>query len=88
MVDIVLDEEARTLTVPGVRLDLATAKAWAADQAAARLAAELGGGILVSLGGDISVAGQAPAGGWPVRVQDVTGDPGIRPGILGRRGGQ
>ena len=76
--DIVLDEEARTLTVPaGVRLDLgATAKAWAADQAAARLAAELGGGILVSLGGDISVAGQAPAGGWPVRVQDVTGDPG------------
>ena len=61
----------------GVRLDLgATAKAWAADQAAARLAAELGGGILVSLGGDISVAGQAPAGGWPVRVQDVTGDPG------------
>jgi thiamine biosynthesis lipoprotein len=76
--DIVLDEEARTLTVPaGVRLDLgATAKAWAADQAAARLAAELGGGILVSLGGDISVAGQAPADGWPVRVQDVTGDPG------------
>ena len=76
--DIMLDEEARTLTVPaGVCLDLgATAKAWAADQAAARLAAELGGGILVSLGGDISVAGQAPAGGWPVRVQDVTGDPG------------
>jgi thiamine biosynthesis lipoprotein ApbE len=76
--DIVLDDAARTLTVPvGVCLDLgATAKAWAADQAAARLAAELDCGVLVSLGGDICVAGPAPAGGWPVRVQDVTGDPG------------
>ena len=69
--------EGRTLTMPpGVRLDLgATAKAWAADRSAARIAARTGGGVLVSLGGDIAVAGQAPAGGWRVRVQDVTGAP-------------
>jgi thiamine biosynthesis lipoprotein len=65
------------LSLPaGVRLDLgATAKAWAADRAAARIAAELGCGVLVGLGGDISVAGQPPAGGWRIRVQDVSGRP-------------
>jgi thiamine biosynthesis lipoprotein ApbE len=72
-----LDQDARLLTLPvGVRLDLgATAKAWAADRSARRIARELGCGVLVSLGGDIAVAGQVPAGGWSVRVQDVTGDP-------------
>jgi thiamine biosynthesis lipoprotein len=51
----------------GVLLDLgATAKAWAADRAAVRLAGELGGGVLVNLGGDLAVAGDAPADGWPV----------------------
>jgi thiamine biosynthesis lipoprotein ApbE len=70
--------DGRMLTMPsGIRLDLgATAKAWAADRSAARIAARIGGGVLVSLGGDIAVAGQAPAGGWRVRVQDVTGAPG------------
>ena len=29
-----------------------------------------GAGVLVNLGGDIAVAGPAPAGGWPVRVAD------------------
>jgi thiamine biosynthesis lipoprotein ApbE len=74
---VILDQGARLLTVPvGVRLDLgATAKAWAADRSARRIARELGCGVLVSLGGDIAVAGQVPAGGWSVRVQDVTGDP-------------
>jgi thiamine biosynthesis lipoprotein len=74
---IELDETACLLTVPaGVRLDLgATAKAWAADRSAQRIAGTLGCGVLVSLGGDISVAGQTPVGGWSVRVQDVTGDP-------------
>jgi len=73
--------DGRVLTMPsGVRLDLgATAKAWAADRSAARIAARTGGGVLVSLGGDIAVAGQAPAGGWRVRVQDVTGAPGDPP---------
>src|SRR6266536_1057064 len=59
-----------------IRLDLgATAKARAAARAAARLADRLGCGVLVSLGGDIAVGGQAPGVGWRVRVQDVTGHP-------------
>ncbi len=64
-----LNEVARTVRLePGVELDLgSTGKALAADLAAA--AANLvmqGGGVLVSLGGDIAVAGLAPAGGWQV----------------------
>jgi len=72
-----LDEQARLLRVPpGVRLDLgATAKAWAADRSAARIAAALGCGVLVSLGGDVAVSGQPPAGGWRIRVQDISGCP-------------
>jgi thiamine biosynthesis lipoprotein len=71
------DRAGRKLRMPGgTRLDLgATAKAWAADRAAARLAERLGCGVLVSLGGDIAVGGTAPEGGWRVRVQDVTGHP-------------
>ncbi|MEV7886299.1 FAD:protein FMN transferase [Streptomyces sp. NPDC002817] len=70
-----LDRSTGTVTVPsGVRLDLgATAKAWAADRAAAMLAETAGCGVLVSLGGDTAVAGEPPAGGWQIRVQDVTG---------------
>jgi thiamine biosynthesis lipoprotein ApbE len=70
-----LDRTTGTVTVPaGVRLDLgATAKAWAADKAAAMLAEVAGCGVLVSLGGDTAVAGEPPAGGWNIRVQDVTG---------------
>jgi thiamine biosynthesis lipoprotein len=72
-----LDEQSRLLTLPlGVNLDLgATAKAWAADRSAARLAGALGCGVLVGLGGDIAVAGPPPEGGWRIRVQDVTGRP-------------
>jgi thiamine biosynthesis lipoprotein len=71
------DEQARLLRVPpGARLDLgATAKAWAADRSAGRIAATLGCGVLVSLGGDIAVSGQPPAGGWRIRVQDISGRP-------------
>jgi thiamine biosynthesis lipoprotein len=71
------DAEAGLLTLPrGVHLDLgATAKAWAADRSAARLAGVLGCGVLVGLGGDIAVAGPPPEGGWRIRVQDVTGRP-------------
>ncbi|HEY1642584.1 MAG TPA: FAD:protein FMN transferase [Streptosporangiaceae bacterium] len=55
----------------GAQLDLgATAKARAADRCAGLIAEELGCGVLVSLGGDISVAGPAPTGGWQVRVTD------------------
>jgi len=69
--------DGRVLTLPPeASVDLgATAKAWAADRSAARIASRLGQGVLVSLGGDIAVAGPAPAGGWTIRVQDVTGDP-------------
>ncbi len=69
--------EGQSLTMPaGVQLDLgATAKAWAADRSATRIASRLGCGVLVSLGGDIAVAGPAPDGGWRIRVQDVTGAP-------------
>jgi thiamine biosynthesis lipoprotein len=71
------DDQARLLRLPpGVRLDLgATAKAWAADRAAARIATATGGGVLVSLGGDVAVSGQAPDGGWRIRVQDISGRP-------------
>jgi thiamine biosynthesis lipoprotein len=57
---------------PGAQLDLgATGKAFAADRAAAQIAAALpDAGVLVSLGGDIATAGPAPAGGWPVFVTD------------------
>jgi thiamine biosynthesis lipoprotein ApbE len=69
--------EGRLLSMPeGVQLDLgATAKAWAADRSAARIAQQAGCGVLVSLGGDIAVAGPAPEDGWRIRVQDVTSEP-------------
>jgi len=67
----------RRLRLPeGLELDLgATAKAVAADRAAALVAERLGVGVLVSLGGDIATAGRAPEGGWQVRVQDTDADP-------------
>jgi FAD:protein FMN transferase len=55
----------------GVMLDLgATAKALAADRAAKRAAAATGGGVLVGLGGDVSVAGTPPPGGWSIGIAD------------------
>ena len=58
---------------PRVRLDLgATAKGLGADRAAraALIAAGRIGGVLVSLGGDIAVAGRPPRDGWPILVAD------------------
>jgi len=56
---------------PGVTLDLgATAKALAADRAAAAALEAAGCGVLVSFGGDLAIAGPAPAEGWRVRVTD------------------
>ncbi|GAB3970184.1 FAD:protein FMN transferase [Actinoallomurus acanthiterrae] len=61
----------------GVRLDLgATAKALAADRAAARAFADTGCGVLVSLGGDIAVSGPPPDGGWRIHVTDDHRDDG------------
>jgi thiamine biosynthesis lipoprotein len=67
-----LDSERATVRVPrGIALDLgASAKAWAADRAAAAAQAACGGGVLVGLGGDIATAGRAPAGGWRIHVTD------------------
>ena len=65
------------LTMPeGVSLDLgATAKAWAADRSAARIARQprlRGAG---QPGRRHRGRGPAPDGGWRIRVQDVTGSP-------------
>jgi len=67
-----LEPASRTVRLPrGVRLDLgATAKALAADRAAAAACTASGHGVLVSLGGDIATAGPAPDGGWRVHVTD------------------
>jgi thiamine biosynthesis lipoprotein len=64
------DRTRRALLLPrGVPLDVgATAKAWAVDRAAEALAAQLGCGVLVGLGGDVAVAGPAPAGGWRIHL--------------------
>src|SRR5437764_4720720 len=66
-----VDHSASTVrTARGVVLDLgATAKALAADHAAAAASAALQGvGVLVSLGGDLSIAGPPLAEGWRIRV--------------------
>lgn len=67
-----LDAPRRLLRLaPGCRLDLgATAKALAADRAAAAIAAATGSPTLVNLGGDVATAGPVPPGGWLVRVTD------------------
>jgi FAD:protein FMN transferase len=72
---VAFDRRWGTLRLPvGVQLDLgATAKALAADRAARRASVEVGCGVLVSLGGDIATAGEAPSAGWVVKVADWHG---------------
>ena len=67
-----LDEAASRARVPaGVIVDLgATAKGLAADLSAAAAAEVTGCGVLVNLGGDISVDGDPPVDGWAVTVTD------------------
>ena len=67
-----VDRAAGTVcTARGVVLELgATAKALAADHAAAAGSASAECGVLVSLGGDISIAGHPPDEGWRIRVTD------------------
>ena len=67
---IELDRTDRTVLIPrGIHVDLgSTAKAFAADRSAARIADALGCGVLVNLGGDVAVAGSPPAGGWGVGI--------------------
>jgi len=67
-----LDRARGLARIPaGVEIDLgATAKALAADRCARRVHEATGASALVNLGGDIALAGPAPAGGWPIRVTD------------------
>jgi thiamine biosynthesis lipoprotein len=70
--EVELDRSTGLLRTPrGCELDLgATAKALAADHAASTISAAIGSWVLVSLGGDIAVAGDTPAGGVSIRVGD------------------
>jgi thiamine biosynthesis lipoprotein ApbE len=75
---VTFDEALRKVRVPrGVEIDLgATAKAMTSDLAASAALARMGGGgVLVSLGGDIAVAGEAPAEGWLVQASEDSGAP-------------
>jgi FAD:protein FMN transferase len=66
---------------PGVELDLgSTGKGLAADLAAAAALDAIGGtdgggGVLLSLGGDIAVRGVAPRGGWRILVAEDSETP-------------
>jgi thiamine biosynthesis lipoprotein len=72
------NDVTRSVSFPaGVEIDLgATAKALAADLSAAAGLRAMGGegGILVSLGGDIALAGEPPPGGWKVQVSIDSND--------------
>ena len=73
--DVRLDGRSLTLP-PRTLLDLgATGKAAAADLCATSVVDLYGGGALVSLGGDLRVAGEDPSGGWHVLAQDAPGEP-------------
>lgn len=64
-------DEQRVRIPAGCALDFgATAKALAADRAATAIARKTGCGVLVSLGGDVAVGGEAPAAGWSIRITD------------------
>jgi thiamine biosynthesis lipoprotein len=70
-----IDPRRSTVRIPPhTCLDLgATAKALAADRAAAAACVVAGCGVLVSIGGDLAVAGEPPEGGWPIRITDWQG---------------
>ncbi len=80
---VALDARERTIRIPaGVELDLGSSgKALASDLAvaAARVAAP-GGGVLVSLGGDIATSGHAPDGGWRILASEDSETPADAPG--------
>jgi thiamine biosynthesis lipoprotein ApbE len=79
---VTLDRAGSCVAIPsGIRLDLgATAKAWAADRAAAAAAQAAGCGVLVGVGGDIATCGAPPPGGWRIHVTDDHRSPPSAPG--------
>ena len=86
-----LDRMQRTVRIPkDVRLDLgSSAKALLADRAAAHIAEQLGSGVLVSIGGDIAVAGEPPPEGWAIgiAVDSAAGPEDIDQAVAIRKGG-
>jgi thiamine biosynthesis lipoprotein len=70
--ELAIDPVHGVVRIPaGVKLDLgATAKALAADRAAAAVHEQLGCGVLVAIGGDLATAGTPPDGGWQIHVTD------------------
>ena len=88
-----LDARRGLLSLPaGCWLDIgATATAWAADRAAAMIAARLGCGVLIGLGGDVAAGGAAPPDGWQIRVQDnaapLAGRAAVAATVVSIRGG-
>lgn len=81
-----VDPDGAVLVPAGCALDLgATGKAFAADLVARRLTEQLGGGAVVSVGGDVAVA---PLDGaqWPVAVGEEPGDPATQTVSIGAGG--
>lgn len=71
--DIQRDPAGAILVPRGSALDLgATCKAWAADLIVAAIAAQFDSTVVLSLGGDIAVAGPD---GWPVAITETIDDP-------------
>lgn len=71
LADIEIDRFASTVRLPaGLAIDAGgIGKGLAADLAVAHLLRAGGVGAMVSIGGDISMGGRAPAGGWNVLVE-------------------
>ncbi|MDX6257343.1 MAG: FAD:protein transferase [Frankiales bacterium] len=86
---IELDRTIGTVRIPrGSRLDLgSSAKALAAQEAARRITTATGSPVLVSLGGDIALAGPELSDGWPVRVAERPEDDGSGTVVVLRDGG-
>jgi FAD:protein FMN transferase len=86
-----LDHTRHTARIPeDVRLDLgSSAKALLADRAAARITEALKSGALVSIGGDVAVAGEPPPEGWAIgiAVDSATGPDDVDQVVAIRRGG-
>ncbi len=79
---VVVDHDLGRVGVPrGLRLDLgATAKAWTADEAARRVSERHRVPVLVEIGGDLAVAGEAGEP-WRVRVAEAEDGSGELVGI-------
>ncbi|HUZ10423.1 MAG TPA: FAD:protein FMN transferase [Acidimicrobiales bacterium] len=86
---IEVDPGRGTVRLPeGTLVDLgATAKALAADRVAEAAGTTLGCGVLVSLGGDVAVAGAPPPGGFPIGLGDVCTATGTAEAVTIRSGG-